>query len=124
MQIVQTNNALKPVGCYSQAIVHNNLVYVSGQLPVHPETGEKITGTASEQARQIFGNIELILKEAETSLENMLKLVIYISDVALWDDINAVCGEFFSQHKPVRTIVPTRNLHFGFLIEVDCIAVC
>lgn len=124
MQIIQTKNALKPVGHYSQAIIHNDLLYVSGQLPIHPETGEKIPGTATEQARQIFGNIELILKEAGTSFEKMLKVVIYISDVAFWDDINAVCGEFFTQHKPVRTIVPTRDLHFGFLIEIDCIAIC
>lgn len=124
MKIIQTQNALKPAGHYSQAIIHNDLLYLSGQLPLHPETGEKILGTAIEQARQIFTNIGLILKEAGTTTSKVLKLVIYISDVALWDDINTVCGEFFIEHKPVRTIVPTRDLHFGFQIEIDCIAVC
>lgn len=124
MKVIQTQNALKPSGHYSQAVIHNELIYVSGQLPICPKTGDKVRGTPTEQTRQIFENIKLILQEAGTSLDKILKMVIYISDVELWEDVNKVCGEFFKVHKPVRTMVPTRDLHFGVQIEIDCIAVC
>ncbi len=124
MKYIQTNNQLKPAGHYSQAILHNGLLYVSGQLPVNPDTGEKTAGDIEQQTRQVLDNLALILNEAGTTLNQIIKLVIYISDVHLWGMVNQICGEYFTDHKPVRTIVPTRDLHFGLKIEVDCIAIC
>ncbi|WED28251.1 Rid family detoxifying hydrolase [Vibrio sp. DW001] len=124
MKYIQTNDALKPVGHYSQAIVHNGLVYVSGQLPINPDSGEKVTGDIELQTRQIFDNLIKILDTAGTTLDQTLKLVVYISDVHYWSEIDAICSDYFTNHKPVRTIVPTRGLHFGLEIEVDCIAIC
>lgn len=124
MKYVQTNDALKPAGHYSQAIVHNGLVYVSGQLPINPDNGEKMTGDIVLQTRRVLDNLAKILEAAGTNLDQTLKLVVYISDVHNWNKINEVCGEYFTNHKPVRTIVPTRDLHFGVEIEVDCIAIC
>ncbi|MGF1844759.1 MULTISPECIES: RidA family protein [Vibrio] len=124
MRYIQTNNALKPAGHYSQAIVCNNLAYVSGQLPISPDTGRKVTGDVEQQARRILDNLAIILEDAGSNLDKVLKLVIYISDVHMWDTVNSVCGEYFTSHKPVRTIVPTRELHFGLKIEIDCIALC
>lgn len=124
MEYISTNNALKPSGNYSQAIKHAGLLYVSGQLPIDPNSGKKITGNIETQARRVLDNLELILKRAGTDLDHVLKLVIYISDVEFWGQVNMICGEYFISHKPVRTIIPTRDLHFGFNIEIDCIAIC
>lgn len=124
MKFIQTNNALKAVGHYSQAIVCNGLVYVSGQLPIDADTGEKITGDVEQQTRRVLDNLRLILEEAGTDLQQVIKLVIYISDVDMWSIVNTICKEYFLHHKPVRTIVPTRELHFGLKIELDCIALC
>jgi|SRR5699024_4560174 len=124
MEYIQTDNALKPAGHYSQAIKHAGLLYVSGQLPIDPDTGEKVTGDIDTQARCVFDNIKLILNQAGTDLNQVIKLVIYISSVSLWNRVNDICGEYFIDHKPVRTIVPTRDLHFGLSVEIDCIAVC
>lgn len=124
MEYIQTDDALKPAGHYSQAIKHAGLLYVSGQLPIDPDTGNKINGDINTQANRVFKNLELVLKHAGSDINKVIKLVIYISDVELWDKVNNICGEYFVVHKPVRTIVPTRNLHFGFNIEIDCIAIC
>ena len=124
MEYIQTDNALKPAGHYSQAIKHAGLLYVSGQLPIDPDSSKKVTGDINTQARCVFDNIKLILNQAGTDLNQVIKLVIYISSVELWNQVNDICGEYFVTHKPVRTIVPTRDLHFDFSIEIDCIAIC
>ncbi|NOI26663.1 RidA family protein [Vibrio mediterranei] len=123
MKVVQTNNALTPAGHYSQAIVHDNLLYISGQLPINKETGDKVLGAIEEQTLCVLDNVKCILAEVNSELDDVLKMVVYISDVTMWDAVNAVFAKYFGEHRPVRTIVPTRDLHYGFNIEVDCIAV-
>ncbi len=122
MRVITTDNALKPAGHYSQAIEHEGIIYVSGQLAIDPKTGEKVHGSVSEQTQIVLQNIELILKEAGSSKEKVLKMTIYIPDVKGWDEVNEVYSSFFSDHKPARVIVPTRELHFGLLVEIDAIA--
>jgi len=122
MKIITTDNALKPAGHYSQAIEHNGTIYVSGQLAVDPKTGEKVFGSVAEQTKVVLDNIELILKQAGSSKEKVLKMTVYIPEVKLWDDVNAIYSDFFGEHKPARVIVPTRELHFGLSVEIDAIA--
>jgi 2-iminobutanoate/2-iminopropanoate deaminase len=122
MRRVVTINAPQPAGHYSQAMVHNDIVYVSGQLPIVPETGEKILGSIEEQSAQALKNLAAILKAAKSDLKRVLKTTVYISDVSLWDKVNAVYKEFFGNHRPARSVVPTRELHFGFQIEIEAIA--
>lgn len=122
MKTITTNNALKPAGHYSQAVEHNGTIYVSGQLAVDPETGAKVHGSAAAQTQIVLENIELILKEAGSSKDKILKMTVYIPDVKLWDEVNEVYSNFFGDHKPARVIVPTRELHFGLLVEIDAIA--
>jgi 2-iminobutanoate/2-iminopropanoate deaminase len=122
MKSTYTENAPAPGGHYSQAIVHNGLVYVSGQLPIDPKTGEKQTGAIEEQTRLVFQNLSAILEASGSSLEQVLKVTVYISDISLWGKVNEVYAEIFGDHRPARAIVPTRDLHFGFKIEVDAIA--
>ena len=122
MKVISTPNAPKPAGHYSQAIVHNNLVYVSGQLPIDPTSGEKRIGSIEEQTEQALKNLSEILEAAGSSLNQVIKTTVYISDIELWDRVNAVYARFFGEHRPARAVVPTRNLHFGFQIEIEAIA--
>jgi 2-iminobutanoate/2-iminopropanoate deaminase len=122
MKSTQTDKAPLPGGHYSQAIVHNGLVYVSGQVPIDPPTGEKQTGSIEAQTRLVLQNLSAILEASDSSLNRVLKVTVYISDISLWGPVNEVYAEIFGDHRPARAIVPTRDLHYGFKIEVDAIA--
>ena len=122
MKPIITDKAPHPGGHYSQAIVHNGLVYVSGQLPIDPQTGEKQTGSIEEQTNLVLQNLSAILDASGSSLNQVLKVTVYISDISLWGKVNEVYAEVFGDHRPARAIVPTRDLHFGFKIEVDAVA--
>ena len=123
MKEISTQNAPRPSGHYSQAIVHDNIVYVSGQLPIDPQTGEKRTGSIEEQTEQALDNLSEILKAAGSDINQVIKTTVYVSDVELWDRVNAVYSRFFGEHRPARAVVPTRDLHFGFQLEIEAIAV-
>lgn len=122
MKPTQTDKAPIPGGHYSQAMVHNRLVYVSGQLPIDPQTGEKQTGSIEEQTRLVLHNLSAILEASGSSLSQVLKVTVYISDISLWGQVNEVYADVFGDHRPARAMVPTRDLHFGFKIEVEAVA--
>lgn len=119
---IQTANAPNPAGHYSQAIVYNELVYVSGQLAIDPRTGERKLGSIEEQTEQVLKNIAEILKAADSDLGRALKMTVYVADINLWQAVNTVYARVMGEHRPARAIVPTKELHYGFLIEMDCIA--
>ena len=122
MKKIITLKAPMPGGHYSQAIVHNGLVYVSGQLPIHPDTGEKVLGAIEQQTEQVLKNTAAILEAAGSSLKQVIKTTVYISDIQLWDRVNQVYARYFGDHRPARAVVPTGPLHFGFQIEMEAIA--
>ena len=122
MKEIFTIDAPSPAGHYSQAIEHMGLIYVSGQLPVIPGSKEKHVGSIEEQTEQVLANLEAILKNGKSDKNQVLKVTVYISDIALWNRVNSVYAGFFGDHRPARAIVPTRELHFGFQIEIDAIA--
>jgi len=122
MTPITTPNAPIPAGHYSQAIVHGGLVYVSGQLAIHPETGEKMIGSIEEQTERTILNLEAILKAAGCDLTHVLKTTVYIANIELWGQVNQVYSTMFGAHKPARAIIPTRDLHHGFLIELEAVA--
>jgi 2-iminobutanoate/2-iminopropanoate deaminase len=119
---VSTPNAPQPAGHYAQAIVHDGLVYVSGQLPVDPATGEKRLASIEEQAEQALKNVAAILQAAGSDLNHVLKTTVYVSDIGLWGRVNAVYAAFFGDHRPARAVVPTRELHYGFQVEIEAVA--
>lgn len=119
---ISTQNAPKPSGHYSQAMVHNHIVYVSGQLPIDPQTAEKRIGSIEEQTEQALKNLSEILKAAGSDMNQVIKTTVYVSDIELWGRVNAVYSRFFGEHRPARAVVPTRNLHFGFQVEIEAIA--
>ena len=122
MKAVSTPNAPTPAGHYEQAIVHGDTVYVSGQLPIDPTTGEKRVGPIEEQTQQALRNVAEILKAAGSDPNQIIKTTVYISDIELWDRVNRVYSEFFGEHRPARSVVPTRDLHYGFQIEIEAVA--
>ena len=122
MKEVLSKDAPRPAGHYSQAIEHNGLVYISGQLPINPKSEEKYIGSIEEQTEQALSSLEAILKKANSDKNHVLKVTLYISDIALWDRVNSVYASFFGDHRPARAIVPTRELHFGYQIEIEAIA--
>jgi 2-iminobutanoate/2-iminopropanoate deaminase len=120
---IHTTAAPEPGGHYSQAIISNNLVFISGQIPVVPGTGEKITGSIREQTLQVLKNIKAITEAAGSDISKIVKVTVYISDIELWGEVNSVYSVFFKDHKPARAIVPVKDLHYGFKIEMEAIAV-
>jgi 2-iminobutanoate/2-iminopropanoate deaminase len=122
MKKITTSMAPIPAGHYSQAIVHNGLVYLSGQLPIEPQTGEKILDSIEAQTEQVIANIKAILEAAGSGLNQVIKTTVYIADIQLWDRVNQVYTKCFGEHRPARAVVSTGPLHHGFLIEMEAIA--
>ncbi|MGY4787659.1 RidA family protein [Bacillus sp. OHL2] len=119
--ILEVGN-LKSNGHYAFATIHQNTVYVSGQFAINPETREKEFGPIEEETLQALKNVEMIVEAAGSKKEKILCMTLYISDIELWDKVDAVYTEFFGEHQPARTVVPTNELHFGFKIEIDAIS--
>lgn len=122
MTPIHTLNAPAPAGHYSQAIVHNGLVFVSGQLPIRAANPEWKASGIEEQAEQVLANLDAILLAAGSDREKVLKVTVYISDIALWGAVNTVYADYFKGHKPARAIVPVRDLHHGYQIELEATA--
>jgi 2-iminobutanoate/2-iminopropanoate deaminase len=119
---ILTPNAPAPGGHYSQAVVHNGLIYVAGQLPIDPKTGEKKLGSIEEQTEQTLNNVRAILQAAGSDLNRVLKMTIYVSEISLWGKVNEVYARFMGDHRPARAVVPVKDLHYGFQIEIEAIA--
>lgn len=119
---VHTQDAPAPAGHYSQAVVYNGLVFVAGQLAIDARTGEKRLGSIEEQTEQALKNVGEILKAAGSDLSRVLKMTVYISDIGLWGRVNEVYARVLGGHRPARAVIPTRELHHGFLIEIEAVA--
>lgn len=122
LHIVATELASAPLGHYSQAMVFNDTVYVSGQLPIIPGTELSMPIGIENQARQTLRNLRMILEAAGSGIDRIVSVNIFIPDVSLWPNVNAVYTEFMGKHRPARTVVPTTPLHLGALIEISAIA--
>ena len=122
MQKVQIKNAPEPKGHYSSAVVHNGLIFVSGQLPRNAVTGKVETGAIEAQTELALRNVEQILLEAGSDLNHVLQMTIYVSEMELWDKVNETYARILGEHKPARAIVPVKDLHFGTKIEIQAIA--
>lgn len=122
MREISTSEAPAPAGHYAQAIVHDGVVYVSGQLPVDPQSGAKRVGSIEEQTEQALRNVAAILRAANSDVSRVIKTTVYVADIALWDRVNAVYARFFGDHRPARAVVPTRELHYGFQVEIEAVA--
>jgi reactive intermediate/imine deaminase len=122
VKTVSTLGAPTARGHYSQAIVHDGIVYVAGQLPIVPGAPDRQLAGFEEQARQVIDNVAAILAEAGSGLDQILKATVYIADIANWPAFNTIYAEKLGGHKPARTVVPVAGLHYGYLVEMDAIA--
>lgn len=117
---VNLASAVKPIGPYSHAVIANEFIFISGQGPVDPQTGEKAVGIR-DQVRQTLKNIQSILEGVGSDMEHVVKLYAYLADLNNFDDYNAIYKEFFSEDFPARTTIGAQLL--DILVEIDCIAV-
>lgn len=122
MNAIQTNNAPAAIGPYSQAIRTGNLIFVSGQLPVDPATGQFATGGIKELTRQSLTNMQHILQEAGASMADVVKTTVFLADMADFSAMNEVYAEFFSEPFPARSAVAVKTLPKQARVEIECIA--
>ena len=122
MKRVQTNKAPAAIGPYSQAVKVGDMIYTSGQIPMTAD-GELITGDIKAQTRQILENIQSVLESAGSSLSQIVKTTIYLTDMDDFIAVNTVYGEYFSGAYPARSTVAVKTLPKNVAIEIDAIAV-
>jgi 2-iminobutanoate/2-iminopropanoate deaminase len=120
--VVQTAKAPQAIGPYSQAIRTEQFIFVSGQVPLNPETGELIEGDISAQTGQVLQNIENVLQEAGSSLAHVVKTTIFITDMDDFPVINAAYEEFFRSDPPARSTIQVAGLPKGARVEIEAIA--
>ena len=120
MKILNSEKMPKSNGHYSMCIEHNGTLYTAGQLPMDDDGN--IPDGIEVQAALVFEKIENIVTAANSSKDKIIQMRLYISDIDMWPKVNAVYADFFGSHKPVRSIIPTRDLHYGCLIEAEAVA--
>lgn len=123
MTIINTNNAPTPIGPYSQATVAGNFVFVSGQIPLNPVTGELITTGITDEAVMVMENIKAILTEAGIGFGNIVKTSIFLTDLGNFGQVNDVYGKYFTANFPARETVQVSALPKGVNVEISVIAV-
>ncbi len=121
--IIHTEKAPAAIGPYSQAIKATNTVYLSGQIPLDPETMELVKGDFAAQAQQVFKNIQAVCAEAGGDLQDIVKLNIYLTDLSHFPSVNEVMAEFFQEPYPARAAIGVKELPKGAAIEADAIMV-
>ncbi len=123
LEAIQTGKAPAAIGPYSQAIRANGFVFVSGQIPIDPETGEIASGGFSDQARRSLENLKQVLIASGAGLDKVVAVDVFITDIAQFAAFNKVYEEYFSAQKPARAVVEVKGLPRGVMVEVKCIAV-
>jgi 2-iminobutanoate/2-iminopropanoate deaminase len=122
-KIISTTKAPAAIGPYSQAVEINGTLYVSGQIPVNPETGKLAEGDITVQTEQVFRNIAAILETAGYSFQDVVKSTCLLSEMADFKAMNEVYGKYYPSNQPARAAFAVKGLPFGALIEIETIAV-
>ncbi len=121
MQRIQTEKAPRAIGPYSQAILSNGFVFVSGQIPINPEDNLVVDGTIEEQTEQVIKNLMHVLEAAESSLDKAVKVTVYLADMNDFAKMNEIYARYFTQ-KPARACVEVARLPKDVRIEMDVVA--
>ena len=122
-QIIHTDKAPAAIGPYSQAVRAGNTVYLSGQIPLDPATGLVVEGGIDAQTRRAFDNLVAVCEAAGGSLEKIVRLGLYLTDLGEFSTVNAVMGEYFNAPFPARSTIEVSGLPRGVLFEVDAVMV-
>lgn len=121
-RIIYTDKAPAPIGPYSQAVESGGFIFVSGQIPIDPATGELVAGDIADETHQVMKNLHAILEESGMSFEDVLKCSIFVADMKDFAAINDVYGSYFTQNPPARETVEVSTLPKNVNIEISCIA--
>ena len=121
-KVISTAEAPKAIGPYSQAIEAGGFIFVSGQIPLIPATGELVEGSVEVQTARVLENLKAILEAAGSSLENVVKTTVYITNMDDFTKVNGIYGQYFQEDPPARVCVEVSKLPKGALVEIDVIA--
>jgi len=121
-EIIQTAQAPKAIGPYSQAVRSNGLVFASGQIPIDPETGQFVSGGIAEQTEQVIKNLSRVLEAAGSGLNRVVKTTVFLADMEEFTAMNEVYGRFFSEEPPARATVEAARLPRDARVEIEAIA--
>ena len=122
-QIIETANAPKAIGTYSQAVRVGDVVYLSGQIPLVPDSMTLVTGDIGQQVRQVFANLSAVAQESGGALSDIAKLTVFLTDLADFQRVNEVMAEFFQPPYPARAVVGVSALPKGAQVEMEAIMV-
>ena len=123
-QPVETPQAPKAIGPYAQAIRADGIVYTSGQIGVDPATGALVPGGIEAQTRRVLENLKAVLAAAGSSLDRVLRVTVYLTDLGHFQSMNRIFAEYLDPHRPARSTVGVAALPMGALVEMDMIALC
>lgn len=122
-KIISTNQAPAAIGPYSQAVQTGNMLFISGQIPVNPQTGELAGDDVKTQTKQVFENIRAILAEAGYEMQDIVKTTVFLADMSLFADMNEIYAAQFEAACPARSTIAVKGLPKGALVEIESIAV-
>lgn len=121
-KIVFTEQAPKPIGPYSQAVIVDKLIFISGTLGIEPSSGNLVSGGIAEETKQIFSNLKAILESIGLSLDDIVKTTVYLTDLGKFTEMNNVYNQYFSKDYPARATVQVSALPKGACVEIEAIA--
>ena len=121
---ISSNNAPQPIGPYSQAIKMNNLLFISGQIAIHPKTGELVMNHIEEETKLVMENIKNILLASDCTFNDVLKCSIFLSNMDDFDAVNKIYGQYFSDPYPARETIEVKKLPKNVNVEISAVAMC
>lgn len=120
-EIIQTDKAPAAIGTYSQAVKTGNLVFLSGQIPLDPATGQMVSGEVEAEIRRVFDNLKAVAAAAGGTLDHAVKVNVYLTDLAHFGKVNEIMTGYFQQPYPARAAVQVAALPRGARVEVECV---
>jgi len=121
-KIVSTEKAPKAIGPYSQAVIHDGLAYLSGQIPLDPATNQLVSGDITVQTERVLENLKALLEACGASLQSVVKTTVYLNDMGDFPKMNEVYGRYFAQNPPARATLQAARLPRDVAVEIDAIA--
>lgn len=120
--VVSSSHAPAPIGPYAQAIAAGNLIFTSGQIGLDPASGTLVNQTFAAEVRRVLDNLSAVLTAAGSSLDAVVKTTVYVTDLSLFGELNAIYAEYFAQARPARSTVQVAALPAGARVEIDAVA--
>jgi len=122
-KIVFTEKAPKPIGPYSQAVIVDKFIFLSGQIGISPQTANLVEGGIVAETKQIFANLKAVLESANSSLDNIVKTTVYLTNLSKFSEMNNIYNEYFTEDYPARATIQVSALPKGACVEIEAIAV-